>query len=101
MRVADPAGWSCLIWLFLKFFIFPFESFNPACRINQFLFACKKRMAFGTNFNPDILFGGADLDLISAGAFDGRFMIFWMDIAFHCYFNPLNKIYVFMESKKF
>jgi hypothetical protein len=75
--------------LILKFFVFFPKPFDPAGGIDQLLFACKKRMTFRANFNADVLLGRADLDHIAAGAFDGRIVVFRVDIVFHFNFNPL------------
>jgi hypothetical protein len=40
--------------LILKFFVFFPKPFNTTRCVNQFLFASKKRMAFGAYFNADI-----------------------------------------------
>jgi hypothetical protein len=75
--------------LILEFFVFFSESFDTAGRIHEFLFAGKKRMTFGTNFDADVFFRGSDLYGVAAGTLHGRVEIIRMDVSFHCYFNPL------------
>ena len=86
----DWAGGNLLrgFFLILKLFVLFPESFDSACGVDQFLFAGKKRMAFGTNFNTDIGFSRANLDLASTCTTDGRVGIFRMDVLFH---DTLNK----------
>jgi hypothetical protein len=50
----------------LKIGIFSTKPLNASCCIYQFLFACKKGMAFGADFNPYIFFGRACLHHIAA-----------------------------------
>jgi hypothetical protein len=52
------------------------------------LFAGKKRMAFGANFNTNIGFGRTDFDLIATCASDAGVGVFWVDSVFHGSFNP-------------
>lgn len=59
------------------------ESVNTATGIYQLLSAGKERMAFGANFNPDVLFGGTGLKLCTTGATNGRFFVVGMDSLFH------------------
>ena len=72
----------------LKFFIFLAEAFDAAGGIYQLLFAGKKRMAFGTNLNSDILSGGSDLQGVTTGAPNGGFVIVWMNVSFHFISTP-------------
>ena len=72
----------------LKFFIFLAEAFNAAGGIYQLLLAGKKRMAFWTNLNPDILSGGSCLQKVTTGAPNGSFMILWMNVSFHFISTP-------------
>jgi hypothetical protein len=67
----------------LKLGIFPAESLNTPGRINQFLFARKKGVAFGTNFNPDILCGAPYLHHIAARAANRGLKILWMYTLLH------------------
>jgi hypothetical protein len=69
--------------LFLKFFVFFAEPFNPAGRIYQFLFSGKKRMAFGTDFHMNFGLCGANDNVVATGAFDDRFCIRRMNRRFH------------------
>jgi hypothetical protein len=74
---------------FLKFFVLFPKPLNSTGRIHEFLFAREKRMALGTNFHADVLFGRSHLDGVAAGALDGRLLIFGMYVSFHYEFNPL------------
>ena len=68
----------------LKLGVFLLEAFHAAGGIDQFLFAGKIGMAFGTNFNGEIFADGRHrLNLIAAGASDGDNVHFGMDILFH------------------
>ena len=89
----DWAGGELLrgFFLILKLFVFFPESFDSACGVDQFLFAGKKRVAFGTNFNTDIGFGRANLDFAATCTTDGRVGIFRMDVFFHDTLNPPQK----------
>jgi hypothetical protein len=75
--------------LVLKFFIFFPEPFNTTRCVNQFLFAGKKRMAFGAYFNTDIGLGRTDLDLIAARTPYAGIGVVRMNAVFHSIFNPL------------
>jgi len=67
----------------LKLGIFPAESLNtPGC-INQFLFARKKGVALGANFNPDILCGGSYLYYVAASTANRGLKILRMYFLFH------------------
>jgi hypothetical protein len=68
---------------FLKLGVFSFKSLNAASRVYQFLFAGKKRMALGADFNANILFGGTYLDDVTAGTGNGRFKIVRVNFGFH------------------
>jgi hypothetical protein len=75
--------------LVLKFFIFFPETFNTTRGVNQFLFACKKRMAFGAYFNADIGLGRTDLDLVATRTPYAGISVIRMNAVFHGIFNPL------------
>jgi hypothetical protein len=45
-------------------------------------------MAFGANFDPDILLGGPGLEYVAAGTSNTGFMIIWMDLSFHFISTP-------------
>ena len=74
--------------LVLKFFIFFPKSFNTTRCVNQFLFASKKRMAFGAYFNADIGLGRTDLYLVATRTTYAGISVFRMNAVFHCIFNP-------------
>ena len=76
--------------LVLKFFIFFPETFNTTRCVNQFLFASKKRMAFGAYFNADIGLGRTDLYLVAARTPYTGISVIRMNAVFHDFFNPLN-----------
>ena len=75
--------------LVLKFFILFPEPFNTTRCVNQFLFAGKKRMAFGAYFNADIGFGRTDLDLVATRTPYAGIGVVRMNAVFHSIFNPL------------
>lgn len=60
-----------------------FETVNTAACINKLLFTGKERMAFGANFNTDILLGRAGLDNITASTGNGSLAIIRMDLFLH------------------
>ena len=78
--------------LVLKFFILFPKTFNTPCGVNQFLFAGKKRMAFGAYFNADIGPSRPDLYLVATRTPYARISVIWMNAVFHDFFNPLNLI---------
>jgi hypothetical protein len=59
------------------------ETLNAAGGINQLLFAGEKRMAGGTEFQPDIGLGGTGFKLVAAGAADRNGVVLGMDSFFH------------------
>ena len=75
--------------LVLKFFIFFPETFNTTRCVNQFLFAGKKRMAFGAYFNADIGLGRSDLYLVATRTAYAGISVIRMNAVFHGIFNPL------------
>jgi hypothetical protein len=75
--------------LVLEFFIFFPEPFNTTRCVNQFLFAGKKRMAFGAYFNADIGLGRTDLDLVATRTPYAGISVVRMNAVFHSIFNPL------------
>ena len=77
------------VFVLLKFLVLLTEPFDPAGGVDQFLFSGEKRMALRTNFDPDILLGRTDCNLVTAGTLDGRLEITGMDVCFHINFNPL------------
>jgi hypothetical protein len=78
--------------LVLKFFILFPETFNTTRCVNQFLFAGKKRMAFGTYFNADIGLGRTDLYLVAARTPYTGISVIRMNAVFHDFFNPLKLV---------
>jgi hypothetical protein len=52
----------------LEFGVFFSKALDTPCRVNKFLFPCKKRMAFGTDFHANVLFGRPDRERVAAGA---------------------------------
>jgi hypothetical protein len=74
--------------LVLKFFILFPETFNTTRCVNQFLFAGKKRMAFGAYFNADIGPGRTDLYLVAARTPYAGISVIRMNAVFHDFFNP-------------
>lgn len=72
------------------------EPLHPPCCIDQLLFACKKRMTVGTDFNRDILHGRSRFYDISASTFNRRLVILWMNLGFQSFLlqdlNQFNNI---------
>jgi hypothetical protein len=68
--------------------VFPPEPFYAARRVNELLFAGKKRMTGGTNFHLNVLYGRTGPDNVPAGAGYRRFFISGMNLVSHN--NPLN-----------
>jgi hypothetical protein len=66
--------------------IFFHELLHPAGGIDQLLLAGEERMAGGADLDPDLLFHGADLHFVAAGAFGLYLVVFWMDVTFHLLF---------------
>jgi hypothetical protein len=75
--------------LVLKFFIFFPEPFNTTRSVNQFLFAGKKRMAFGAYFNADIGLGRTNLYLVATRTSYAGISVVRMNAVFHSIFNLL------------
>ena len=59
------------------------ESLHSAGGIDQLLFAGKERMAFRTDFEMDLRFGGSGLKRLAASALHNGFDVLGMDIRFH------------------
>ena len=59
------------------------KSVHTSAGINELLFSGKERMAFGTNFNVDVLLGRRSLDHVTACASNGGLIITRMDVLFH------------------
>jgi len=83
-----------MITLFFAFSLFghaktPFETIYPSAGINQFLTACEKWVAFGTNFHFNIFLCGTRLYYFTTGTGDGRWLIFGMNTLFH-FQSPLS-----------
>jgi hypothetical protein len=65
------------------------KAVNTPAGIHQFLLSGKERVAFGANFNPDVLLGRGSLDLVATGADNLDGLILWMDSLFHA-ISPLS-----------
>jgi hypothetical protein len=74
--------------LVLKSFIFFPETFNTTRGVNQFLFASKKRMAFGAYLNADIGLGRTNLYLVATRTTYAGISVIRMNATFHGIFNP-------------
>lgn len=76
-----------LIWIRILFVVLHtvtlLESVYTSAGINELLLAGEKRMAFGANFNANILFRGAGSDYIATCTSDSGFFILRMDIFLH------------------
>ena len=86
----DDIGLSNLSFFFglVVFGVTSTKFLDTAGSVNQFLFAGKKRMAFGTYFNADIGLGRADLYLIAARTPYAGISVIRMNAVFHGIFNP-------------
>lgn len=62
---------------------FPFEFLHSSGRIYGFFFAGVERVAGIANFHVYFFKRGADFKMVAAGAFNGRFIVLWMNICFH------------------
>ena len=78
-----------LLFFLLKFLIFFAESFDATGGIDQFLLAGKKWVAFGANFDADVLFSRSDFQHITTGALNGGLMVLRMNVSFHFISTPL------------
>lgn len=68
----------------LKLGVFLLEALHAACRIDQLLFAGKIGVAFGADFDGEVLGKGRHrLNLIAAGARDGDKVHFGVNVCFH------------------
>jgi hypothetical protein len=63
--------------------VFFAETINSSSGINQLLSTGEKRVAIGTNLNPDFFHGRFGLKTVAAGTRDRRFIILWMYLRFH------------------
>ena len=59
------------------------ELVHASAGVNQFLLAGIEGVALGADFNRDVLFGGASLNDIAAGAADSGRLVFGMNTLFH------------------
>jgi hypothetical protein len=75
---------------FLELLVFFTEALDTTGGVHQLLFAGKKRVALGTDFDRNPLFGRAQLKRGPAGTLDGRIFVFRMDIWLHNNLNPLH-----------
>lgn len=73
----------CAELLILIFFIFLAEPLYSTGRVHEFLFARKKRMAFGADLNTNVCFGGSRFEDITASARYRRLKILWVNVLFH------------------
>ena len=60
------------------------EAINTSAGIYQLLLAGIERMAVGADFNTDILFSRAYLELVATCTLDGSGLVVGMDTLFHC-----------------
>ena len=59
------------------------ELVHAAAGVDELLLAGIERVAFGADFNGDVLFGGTGLNHIAAGAADRGRIIIGMNAFFH------------------
>ena len=72
--------------LILKMFCIPlFEFFYTTCGINEFLFACEKRMAGRADLHPDLRHNRTHLNFIATGTYSFYVVIFRMYIFLHTF----------------
>jgi hypothetical protein len=74
---------SEVVLFFLKLLVLFAEALYTTSRIHQLLFAGKKRMTLGTDFDRNPIFCGSHIESGPAGAFNGRVVVVRVDIRFH------------------
>jgi hypothetical protein len=67
----------------LELFVFFAEPFDAAGRVDQLLFAGKKRVALGTNFHGDVFPGRTDFEFGAAMACNFGRLVIRMNVFFH------------------
>lgn len=85
---------NCL--LILAHAVLSVELVNTSARLGSFLLACIERMAFGTDFNVNVLVGRACYKCIATVTCYSCLMIIWMDSLFHVF--HLTKFYHIMNT---
>jgi hypothetical protein len=68
--------------------IFLAEAFDATGGVDQLLLAGEKWVAFGANFDADVLFGRSDLQHVTTGTLNGGLMILRMNVSFHFISTP-------------
>ena len=63
------------------------EAINTSAGINQLLLSGEERMAFGADFNLDVLGSGAGLNNVAASTLDGSGLILGVQIFLHSVFT--------------
>ena len=69
----------------LEFSVFFTEPFNSPGRVNQFLLAGEKGVAFRADLDPYVLLGRTHFNFIPTGTSDSGLVIFWMNSVFHSF----------------
>ncbi len=59
------------------------EFINSSAGINEFLLACKERMAFRANFNMEIVLCGLCMVFSTTRTYDYGILVLRMDVLFH------------------
>jgi hypothetical protein len=59
------------------------EALHAARRVHDAVFAGEEGMTVAAYLDVQTRLGGAGLEGVPAGADDGRFYVFWMDVRFH------------------
>ena len=66
------------------------EAADTAAGVHHLLLTGVEGMTLGTNFNTDVLLGGASLDHVAAGAPDGSLLIVGVETFLHCIFTSFS-----------
>ena len=71
-----------------------FETVNTAGRVYELLFACKERMALGTDFDRDVFFCRCCFDYVTTVTFDCCGFVIRMDSFSHCFHLAKIELYI-------
>jgi hypothetical protein len=98
----DTRNWAgkpveALLLGLLEFFVLFAEPFDATGRVDQLLFAGKKRVALGTNFHGDVFPGRTDFEFGAAMACNFGRLVIRMNVFFHA--EPLTSEY-FKTAKR-
>ena len=76
--------------LILTHAILPVKLINTSARLRRLLLSCIERMAFGTDFNVNVLLRRSRHECIAAVARYRRLMVIWMDSFSHTFHLSLD-----------